>query len=166
MLDQFASLQFIPIIQIIWNKLDRSWLFLMRFSARSTTDFLILAISQFLSTVCWGRFKQKVMLRPKDHHSMKEYPIWVQNHHKLKSYKIAHFLALFQYCSSWALWAVSLGKFTFLKKNYYIPDFLGFQYLGILDLHRILFHAVVIFVPKHDFFFKSASTYCDALPSF
>ena len=26
-------------------------------------------------TVCWGRFKQKVMVRPKDHHSMKEYPI-------------------------------------------------------------------------------------------
>ena len=26
-------------------------------------------------TVCWGRFKQKVMLRPKDHHSMKECPI-------------------------------------------------------------------------------------------
>ena len=30
----------------------------------------------FRFTVCWGRFKQKVMLRPKDHHSMKEYPIY------------------------------------------------------------------------------------------
>ena len=30
----------------------------------------------------------------------------------------------------------------------------------ILDLYRILFHAVVIFGPEHDFLFKSASSYC------
>ena len=41
-----------------------------------------------------------------------------------------------------------------------MADFLGFQYMVILDLHRILFHAVVIFGPEHDFLFKSASTYC------
>ena len=27
------------------------------------------------STVCWGRFKQKVLLKPKDHHSMEGHPI-------------------------------------------------------------------------------------------
>ena len=42
-----------------------------------------------------------------------------------------------------------------------MPDFLGFQYRVILDLYRILFHAVVIFGPEHDFLFKSASTYCE-----
>ena len=46
------------------------------------------------------------------------------------------------------------------KKSY--SDFLGFQYSMILDLYRILFHAVVIFGPEHDFLFKSASTYCAA----
>ena len=30
----------------------------------------------------------------------------------------------------------------------------------ILDLYRILFHAVVIFGLEHDFLFKSTSTYC------
>ena len=44
-----------------------------------------------------------------------------------------------------------------------MPDFLGFQYRVILDLYRILFHAVVIFGPAHDFLFKSASTYCDSV---
>ena len=44
-----------------------------------------------------------------------------------------------------------------------MPDFLGFQYRVILDLYRILFHAVVIFGPEHDFLFKSASTYCALL---
>ena len=41
-----------------------------------------------------------------------------------------------------------------------MPDFLGFQYRVILDLYRILFHAVVIFGPNYDFIFNSASTYC------
>jgi hypothetical protein len=31
-----------------------------------------------------------------------------------------------------------------------MPDFLGFQYRGIL----------VVFEPEHDFLFKSATTYC------
>ena len=30
-----------------------------------------------------------------------------------------------------------------------MPDFLGFQYRVILNLYRILFHAVVIFGPQH-----------------
>ena len=30
-----------------------------------------------------------------------------------------------------------------------MPDFLGFKYRVILDLYRILFHAVVIFGPEH-----------------
>ena len=38
--------------------------------------------------------------------------------------------------------------------------FLAFQYRGILNLYRVLFHAVVIFGPGHDILFKSASTYC------
>ena len=38
-----------------------------------------------------------------------------------------------------------------------MPDFLGFQYRAILDLYRILFHAVVIFGPEHDFLFKSVT---------
>ena len=41
-----------------------------------------------------------------------------------------------------------------------MPDFLGFQYTVILDLYWILFLAVVIFGPEHDFLFKSVSTYC------
>ena len=47
-----------------------------------------------------------------------------------------------------------------------MPDFLGFQYRVILDLYRILFHAVVIFGPEHDFLFKSAATYCGSLKFF
>ena len=30
----------------------------------------------------------------------------------------------------------------------------------ILNLYGILFHAVVVFRPEHDFLFKSESTYC------
>ena len=42
-----------------------------------------------------------------------------------------------------------------------MPDFLGFQYRVILDLYRILFHAVVIFGPEHYILLNSASTYCE-----
>ena len=42
-----------------------------------------------------------------------------------------------------------------------MPNFIGFHYRVIVDLYRILFHAVVIFGPEHDFLFKSASTYCE-----
>ena len=42
-----------------------------------------------------------------------------------------------------------------------MQNFLGSQYRGILDLYRILFHAVVVFGPEHYFLFKSASTYCE-----
>ena len=40
-------------------------------------------------------------------------------------------------------------------------DFLGFQFMIILNLYGIPFHAVVVFRPVHDFLFKSAfaSTY-------
>ena len=41
-----------------------------------------------------------------------------------------------------------------------MPDILGFQYRGILNLYRIFFHAVVVFGPEHDFLFKSSSAYC------
>ena len=40
-----------------------------------------------------------------------------------------------------------------------MPDYLGFQYRGILDIYRLLFYAVVVVGPKHDFLFKSAATY-------
>jgi hypothetical protein len=48
----------------------------------------------------------------------------------------------------------------FFENPQYMSDFLGFQYRGILDLYMILFHAVVVFEPEHDFLFKSATTYC------
>ena len=35
----------------------------------------------------------------------------------------------------------------------------------ILNLYGILFHAVLVFRPEHDFLFKSASSYCAVLPS-
>ena len=35
---------------------------------------------------------KKIMLSPKDHHSMKGHPIQVQNHHRLKSQKIGNLL--------------------------------------------------------------------------
>ena len=41
-----------------------------------------------------------------------------------------------------------------------MPDFLGFQNMMILNLHGILFHAVVVFGSEHDLLLKSASTYC------
>ena len=41
-----------------------------------------------------------------------------------------------------------------------MPDFLEFQNMMILNLLGILFHAVVVFRPEHDFLFKSVSTYC------
>ena len=39
-------------------------------------------------------------------------------------------------------------------------DFLGFQFMVILNLYGIPFHAVVVFRPEHNFLFKSASSYC------
>ena len=39
-----------------------------------------------------------------------------------------------------------------------MPDFLGFQYI-MLNLHGILFDAVVIFGHEHDLLFESVSTY-------
>ena len=44
---------------------------------------------------------------------------------------------------------------------YEIPYFLGFQFMVILNLYVIPFHAVVVFRPEHDYLFKSASTYFD-----
>ena len=46
-----------------------------------------------------------------------------------------------------------------------MPNFIGFQYRGILDLYGILFHAVVVFGPEHYFLLKSAETYCKQEPS-
>ena len=42
-----------------------------------------------------------------------------------------------------------------------MPDFLRYKYREIVNLYRILFHAVVVFGPEHDFLFKSTSTYYD-----
>ena len=56
-----------------------------------------------------------------------------------------------------------ISKISFFENSQYMADFLGFQYRVILDLNRLLFHAVVIFGPEHDFWFKSASTYCDKI---
>ena len=56
----------------------------------------------------------------------------------------------------------ALANCSFFENSQYMPDFVGFQYKVILDLYRILFRAVVIFGPEHDFLFKSASTYCDS----
>ena len=43
---------------------------------------------------------------------------------------------------------------------YEMWDFLGFQFMVILNLYGIPFHAVVVFRSEHDILFKSASTYC------
>ena len=53
-----------------------------------------------------------------------------------------------------------IGKTSFFENLQYTTDFLGFQFRGILNLCRILFHALVVFGPEHDFMFKSASAYC------
>ena len=47
-------------------------------------------------------------------------------------------------------------KIWVFENSQYMPDFLGFQNMMILNL----FHAVVVFEPEHDLLFKSASTYC------
>ena len=45
-----------------------------------------------------------------------------------------------------------------------MPEFLGFQFRTILTLYGILFHAVVVLGPDHNFLLKSDSTYCDLWP--
>ena len=116
-------------------------------------------VSYFYYTVCCGIFK-KGMLRPKDHHSMKEYPIGTKspdieilenractvNFQKPIFYKIS---------SSKCFWRAVL------KQYYEMHDFLGFQFMVILNLYGISFHAVMVFRSEHDFVFKSASTHCD-----
>ena len=53
-----------------------------------------------------------------------------------------------------------ISKIWVFENSQHIPHFLGFQNMMILNLHGILFHAVVVFGPEHDLLFKSASTYC------
>ena len=53
-----------------------------------------------------------------------------------------------------------------LNHYYEMRDFLGFQFMLILNLYGIPFHDVVFFRPEHDFLFKSDSTYCDGIKNF
>ena len=53
----------------------------------------------------------------------------------------------------------TLGKTSVFENSEYIPNFLGFQIRMILNPYRI--HAVVGFVPEHDFLFNFLPrTYC------
>ena len=46
-----------------------------------------------------------------------------------------------------------------LKQYYEMHNFLEFQFMAILNIYEIPFHAVVVFRPEQDFLFKSFSTY-------
>ena len=56
-------------------------------------------------------------------------------------------------------------KIRVFENSQYMPDFLGFQNMMILNLHGILFHVVVVFEPEHDLLFKPVSTYCAVVDS-
>ena len=77
-----------------------------------------------------------------------------------KSLHTSFFGAKYYFTTAFTL-SCCISKIWVFENSQHIPHFLGFQNMMILNLHGILFHAVVFFKPEHDLLFKPASTYCE-----
>jgi len=65
---------------------------------------------------------------------------------------------------NWRFWKhCSKNECTLIQqfKVLWNADFLAFHIVVILDLHRVPFNAVIVFLSENDYLFKSASTPCE-----